>query len=86
MKFVFGTMAVVLALSGSWAAADEVGPVSAPLEPMERPVLHIGATKTWQNKKGEERTWTLVAMDETTANFEDDGGCTETTLHDEFTS
>ena len=86
MKYVLGMMAVVLALGGSWAEADEVGPVSAPLGPMERPVLHIGATKTWQNKKGEEQTWTLVAMDETTASFEDDGDCTETTLHDEFTS
>ena len=86
MRFVYVTMAAVLAPGMPWAAAEEVGSVSAPLDPMERPALHIGATKTWQNKKGGERTWTLVAMDETTASFEDDDGCTETNLHDEFTS
>ena len=86
MRYVLGMMAMVLGLGASWTAAEEIGPVSAPLEPMEKPALHIGATKTWQNKKGVERTWTLVAMDETTVSFEDDDGCTETNLHDEFAS
>ena len=86
MKLVLVAVAAMLALGGSWSVAGEIGPASADLEPMERPALRVGATKTWQNEKGEERTWTLTAMDEATASFEDTDGCTQTTLHDEFTS
>ena len=87
VKCILGILATVLTLGGlETAAAEEIGPVSSPLEPMVKPDLHVGAKKTWQNKKGEERIWTLVAMDETTASFEDGRGCTETTLHDEFTT
>ena len=80
MKCVLGMLAMVLALGGSWVAAEEIGPVSAPLEPMAEPVRHIGDSKTWRNKKGEETTSTVVAMDETTLTVEDSDGCTYTKL------
>ena len=84
MKFVLGTMAMVLALGGSWAAAEEIGPVSNPLEPMAKPDMNVGAKKTWRDKKGREWDVTLVSVDEITATYESSSGCTLTALHEEF--
>ena len=84
VRRMLGTVAVVLALGGSWTAAEELGPVSAPLEPMEKPTLTVGATKTWQNRKGGEWDVELVAADETTATYQTSSGCIRTTLHEEF--
>ena len=84
MKYVLGMLAIVLALGGLGTAAEEIGPVSNPLEPMVKPDLNVGAKKTWQNKKGKEWDETLVAVDETTATYQSSGSCTRTTLHEEF--
>ena len=80
MKSILGMSAMVLALGGSWVAAEVIGPVSAPLEPMAKPVRHIGDSKTWQNKKGKDVTSTVVAMDETTVTVDDSDGCAYTVL------
>ena len=84
MKFILGMMAMVLALGGSWTAAEEVGPVSAPLEPMAKPAMRVGDQETWRNKKGEEWTRTVVGMDDTTVTFEESDGCTFTRQHEVF--
>ena len=78
MKYVLGVMAIVLGLGGSWTAAEEIGPVSAPLEPMAKPERRVGDTWTRVNKKGEKSSTTVVAVDEATITFEDSDGCTYT--------
>ena len=74
----------LLALGGSWAAAEEIGAVSAPLGPMAKPALRVGDKAVWQNKKGEEWTRTVVAVGEDTATFEDSDGCVLTRPRDLF--
>ena len=81
-KFVLGAM--VLVLGGSWVAAEEIGPVFAPLDPMAIPEMRVGDTRTWVNKKGKESTTTAVAVDEATVTFEGDNGCTYTETHESF--
>lgn len=84
MKYVLGMMAMVLGLGGSWAVAEEIGPVSAPLGPMAMPEIHVGDQETWRNKKGEEWTRTIVAVDEGTVTFEDSDGCMFTRRQEVF--
>lgn len=84
MKYMLGTMAAVFVLGGSWAAADEVGPVSSPLDPMTRPAMHVGDKETWRDKKGTEWNRTVVSIDETTVTFEGRDGCTATRRHEVF--
>ena len=84
MRYVLGMMAMVLGLGASWTAAEDIGPVSAPLGPMAKPVMQVGDQETWRNKKGEEWTRTVAGMDETTATFEESDGCTFTRPHEVF--
>lgn len=87
MKCVLGilaTLTFVLVLGVPKVTAAETGPVSAPLEPMAKPAMHVGDKETWRNKKGKEWTRTLVEMDENTATFEDSDGCTFTQPHEVF--
>ena len=78
MRCVLGMMAMVLGLGGSWTAAEEIGPASAPLEPMAMPEMRVGYMKAWVDKKGEEWSRTVVAVDEATVTMERDDGCTYT--------
>ena len=84
MKHVLVALTFVLVPGVPLVMAADTGPVSAPLEPMAKPAMHVGATATWRNKKGEEWARTLVGMDETTATFEDSDGCTFTKPHEVF--
>ena len=84
MKHVLGIMAMVLGLGGSWTAAEEIGPVSAPLGPMAKPEMHVGDAAVWRNKKGEEWTRTVVSVNDATVTFEDSDGCTFTRPHEAF--
>ena len=84
MKSILGMIAMVLALGGSWTAAEEIGPVSAPLGPMAKPELRVGDTALWRTKKGEEWTRTVVEVDAKSATFEESDGCTFTRQHEVF--
>lgn len=75
MKLPFAALACLLAFGGTLAEAAEIGPVSAPLKPMTKPEAKVGATETWQDRKGRQGTYTLVAADGTTATWESDRGC-----------
>ena len=84
MKHILATLTIVLVLGGTRVMAAETGPVSAPLEPMAEPAMHVGDKETWRNKKGEEWTRTVVGLDETTVTFEGRDGCTFTRPHEVF--
>ena len=84
MKYMLGAMAVVLALGGQWAAAEEIGPVSAPLEPMAKPMMRVGDKATRLLRDGKESTAVVVSMDEATATIEYGDGCRLTAAHEVF--
>ena len=84
MKYMLGAMAIVLALGGQQAAAEEIGPVSAPLEPMAKPMMRVGDKATFLLRNGKELTDVVVSMDEATATIERGGGCRYTKAHEVF--
>ena len=84
MKYILATLTFVLVPGVPLVMAAETGPVSAPLEPMVKPAMHVGDKETWRNKKGKEWTQTVVGMDETTVTIESSGGCTFTKPHEVF--
>ena len=84
MKYMLGAMAIVLALGGQWAAAEEIWPVSAPLEPMAKPMMRVGDKATRLLRNGKESTAVVVSMDEATATIEEGDGCRSIRVHEVF--
>lgn len=77
--------AFLLIFAGTWAIASEIGPVSAPLEPMTNPKALFGTDKTvWQVNTGHRFSRKVKAMDETTISYRSSDGCIETYLCEGF--